>query len=286
MASIQDSASRGMKSKGRLFDAAPPRPRLFSTVNPIGFYSLVRREVLRELRWFGMVIVGPAVQAVLFASVLTLAAADRLVLPSGLDFLAFLATGLILSSVMQRAVETTGYSIMFDKLESDGLQDILGAPLSSLEILTAYLVTSVLTSLSIGIAIWLAMVLFGLGLPVNPLGTLFFATIAAAIFSAIGLIAAIFSRKWDSFSGFETFLILPAVFLSGTFFPLSAVPEGAWQTVFQLNPIFYLINGFRWGVLGVSDADPWVCAGVALAALSILLVAASRLLASGYKLKP
>ena len=102
----------------------------------------------------------------------------------------------------------------------------------------------------------------------------------------VGLIAAIFSRKWDSFSGFETFLILPAVFLSGTFFPLSAVPEGAWQTAFQLNPIFYLVDGFRWGVLGASDASPLVSAGVAVVALLVLLAVASRLLATGYKLKP
>jgi len=286
MASVQHSTAGSTSTTRRLFDAAPPKPRLFGATNPVGFYNLVRREVLREIRWFGMVIVGPAVQAVLFASVFTLAAGDRISLPSGVDFLAFLGTGLILTSIMQRAVETTGYSIMFDKLESDGLQDILGAPLSPLEILLAYLVTAVVTSVAIGVVIGLAMTIFGLGFPVNPLATAFFAVISAAIFSMVGLIGAIFSRKWDSFSGFETFLILPAIFLSGTFFPLSAVPDGAWQTAFQLNPIFYLVDGFRWGVLGASDADPLVGAGVAIVALLLLLLAAGRLLATGYKLKP
>lgn len=264
----------------------PPVIRQFRYANVIGLYSLFRREAKREIRWFGVAFIGPAIQAALFALVFSLAADDRGLAVDGLNFLEFLAAGLVISSIMQRGFETTGYSIMFDKLECDGLQDIMGAPLSPAEILTAYLAAAVAMALSIGVVIWLVMVPFGLGLPEHPLAVLFFAAISAAIFSLLGLIGAIFSRKWDSLAGKETFFMAPTIFLSGTFFPLSAVPEGPWRAVFQGNPLYYLVDGFRWAATGRLETDPWFSAFIALVLFIVTLAIASRLLATGYKLKP
>jgi len=230
--------------------------------------------------------IGPAIQAALFAMVFSLAAGERGLAVDGLDFLEFLAAGLVISAVMQRALETTGYSIMFDKLESGGLQDILGAPLSPMEVLSAYLVAAIGVSVSIGLIIWLVMALFGLGLPVHPFAAVYFLCMAGAVFSMLGLIGAIFSRKWDSFSGKETFLILPVIFLSGTFFPRSAVPDGVWQWLFQFNPIYYLVDGFRWSATGRLETDPWLSAGVVGGMFVIVFTVAARLIATGYKLKP
>ena len=102
----------------------------------------------------------------------------------------------------------------------------------------------------------------------------------------LGLIGAVFSKKWDSFSGKETFVVLPLIFLSGTFFPLSAVPEGPWRTVFQVNPIYYLVDGFRWSATGRLETDPWLSAAVTAGLFLIVYSIAARLLATGYKLKP
>jgi ABC-2 type transport system permease protein len=255
-------------------------------VNGIGLFNLMRREAMRELRWFGLAFVGPAIQAALFATVFSLAAGEKGMAVDGLNFLEFLGAGLVISAVMQRALETTGYSIMFDKLESAGLQDILGAPLTPMEILTAYLVTAIAVSISIGLFIWLVMGLFGLGLPVHPLAAAYFLCIGAGTFSMLGLIGAVFSKKWDSFSGKETFIVLPLIFLSGTFFPLSAVPDGAWQTVFKVNPIYYLVDGFRWSATGRLETDPWISVAVTMLVFLALFAIGARLLATGYKLKP
>ena len=265
---------------------AIPRPRHFGRFNWVGLLGLMRREAIRELRWFGMALVGPAIQAALFATVFSLAAGEQGMAVDGWNFLEFLGAGLVISAVMQRALETTGYSIMFDKLESGGLQDILGAPLTPMEILTAYLATAIAVSVSIGLFIWLVMSLFGLRLPVHPLAAVYFLCIAGGIFSMLGLIGAVFSKKWDSFSGKETFVVLPLIFLSGTFFPLSAVPEGPWRSVFQINPIYYLVDGFRWSATGRLESDPWLSAAVTAGLFLVLYSIAARLLATGYKLKP
>lgn len=266
-------------------EQTPPRPRRFPGWNPVGTFNLMRREAIREMRWFGMAVVGPAIQAALFASVFTLAAGRDLAV-DGIDFMAFLGAGLVLSAVMQRAFETTGHSIMFDKLEADGLQDILGAPLSPMEILAGYLATAVCTSVAVGLAIWAVMALFGLGLPVHPAAALFFMISAGAIFSLLGLITAIFSKKWDGFAGKETFALLPVIFLSGTFFPLSAVPDGTWRAVFQANPIYYLVDGFRWAATGRLESDPLIGAAVALALFAGAFAWAARLLTEGSRIKP
>jgi ABC-2 type transport system permease protein len=166
------------------------------------------------------------------------------------------------------------------------LQDILGAPLSPGEILTAYLVTATVVAGLIGGIVWIVLLPLGLGAPAHPLAALGFGLIIAATFSMIGLIAAILSKKWDALSGKETFVIMPLVFLSGTFFPLSAVPEGAWRTAFEANPVFYLVDGFRWAATGQAETDPLLAAGVALALFATAFAIAARMVATGYKLKP
>ncbi|NMM44830.1 ABC transporter permease [Rhodospirillaceae bacterium KN72] len=274
-----DDRPRAFATKGA------PQIRIFRLGNVLGMISLMRREALREYRWFGMAVVGPAIQAILFAAVFTLAAGDALA-RTGVDFMAFIGAGLVISAVMQRGLETTGYSLMFDKLESDGLNDVLSAPLNTLEILTAYLVNGIVVSLIIGIGIWLCLFLFGLGLPQHPLATLFFMALAAGIFSLGGIIGAVFSAKWDSFAGKETFIVAPVLFLSGTFFPITAVPDGLWRTIFQANPIYYLVDGFRWAALGYGDTDPLTSAGIGLVVFAIVLAVAARLLSTGYRIKP
>lgn len=265
--------------------AGPPRPRQYPGWNPIGTYNLIRREVLRAVRWLAVVILGPAIQAVLFASVFILAAGDKLN-SGGIDFLTFLGCGLVMAAVIQRAFESTGFSIMFDKLETGGLQDLLGAPLNPFEILAGYLGVGILTALFAGFGIWLIMALFGLGLPDHPLAALFFMVTAGGSFSMLGMINAIFSPKWDSFSGKETYALLPILFLSGAYFPISAVPEGPWRLIFQANPVHHLIDGFRWAVTGQTEADPLMGAGIAVLLLIVTVSIAAYLLATATRLKP
>ena len=278
------TAERLARRPGSLFQTAP-RTRRFSFGNVLGLLNLIRREYLREMRWFGIAVAGPMIQSALFAMVFSLAARD-IGLIDGVDFITFLTSGLVIAAVMQRAFETTGYSIMFDKLESDGLQDILGAPLNAAEILTAYIANAVAVSVVIGLGIWVVLSIFGLGWPVYPMAALFYLCLAAALFAAIGLVAAVFSKKWDSLSGKETFLMLPTIFLSGTFFPITAVPEGFWRALFQWNPIYYVVDGFRWSVTGRAETDLALGLAIILGVFALFLAAAAALFVTGRNIKP
>ena len=258
--------------------AGAPRTRRFRRFHTMGVGSLMKRELKREWRFFGPAILGPALQSALFATVFALAA-------GGFGIHAFLAPGLVIAAIMQRAFEATAYTVMFDKLEA-AIGDVLGAPLSSFEIVLGWITSAVVVSLGIGVSVWAAMLPFGIGLPNHPLAMIWFLVTSTVLFASLGLILSILSEKWDALAGKETFLMIPVIFLSGTFFPLSAVPEGAWRTLFQFNPIFYLVDGFRWSVADMADADPMRAGIVAGVAALVALFGAIRLVASGYRLKP
>jgi ABC-2 type transport system permease protein len=253
-------------------------------VNWLGVQALLARELIREWRFFGPSILGPALQASLFAAVFRLAAGDHVPNLGGLSFFEFLAPGLILAAVMQRAFQSTAYTIMFDKLEAS-LSDLIGAPMSAAEVLAGWLISATAISFLIGVTVALAMIFFGLGVPVYPLLALYFALTAILLFAAIGVISAIVSTKWDGLSGKETFMLVPLVFLSGTFFPVDSVPEGIWRTLFQLNPIVYYVDGFRYAVTGTAATDVVTAMIVACAATLTLIAIAHTMLRTGYKLK-
>lgn len=266
--------------------AGPPEPRKFGRVHWLGIASLVRREMHRELRFFGIAVLGPALQAALFATVFALAAGESLNRAAGsMPYLEFLAPGLVLSALMTRAFESTAYTLMFDKLEA-AIEDLLGAPMTAAETLAGLVLAAGIVSIAVAFTVWLVMLLFGGGLPAHPGALLLFALSSAVLFSSTGLIASILSEKWDTLSGKETFILIPIIFLSGTFFPIAAVPEGIWRTILGANPIYWIVDGFRWAMTGQAETNPpaAICIAVGLAALAA--VGAQRLLHSGYKLKP
>ncbi len=262
-----------------------PRTRRFGPVNGLGVASLVRRELMREWRFFGVAVLGPALQASLFAAVFTLAAGERIVTVDGLPFFQFLAPGLVIAAVMLRAFESTAYTLMFDKLEA-AIQDLLGAPMTPAEILAGWIAAAAVISVGVGFTVAAAMAIFGMAPPEHPLALVWFVAAALLLFASAGVIAAILSAKWDGLSAKETFVLIPLIFLSGTFFPVSAVPEGAWRTAFQLNPIYYLVDGFRFAMTGRAGADPWTGAAVSAGAAVAVFAVALALFRSGYRIKP
>lgn len=265
--------------------AGVPRVRRFGRVNWLGVVSLLMREIRREWRFFGVAVLGPALQASLFAAVFTLAAGRDVPDLGGLRFFEFLAPGLVIAAIMQRAFESTAYTVMFDKLEA-AIGDLLGAPMTAGEVLAGWIGSAAAISAAIGVTVALAMALFGLGAPAHPLTALWFVACAILLFAATGVLAAILSDKWDGLSGKETFMLVPLIFLSGTFFPLEAVPEGFWRAAFQANPIVYLVDGFRYGMTGQASTDPLLAGLVALAAALAMTAVAHAVFKSGYKIKP
>ncbi|MOA40502.1 Inner membrane transport permease YadH [compost metagenome] len=129
------------------------------------------------------------------------------------------------------------------------------------------------------------MALFFVVLPVtNLLWLLVFAVLSCGIMGILGLIAGLWSEKFDQLAAFQNFLIMPATFLSGVFYSIHSLPP-FWQAVSRWNPIFYTIDGFRYGFFAVSDVSPWHSLAVVASVFIVLCLFALRLLANGYKLR-
>ncbi|MEM1360503.1 MAG: ABC transporter permease [Pseudomonadota bacterium] len=162
--------------------------------------------------------------------------------------------------------------------------DTLMPPLSAGELLVGYLAGGISRGIFVGVPILLLMMI-GLGMSVaHPIWLLIFVVIGSALLGALGLMAAILANKFDQLAAITNFVITPLSFLSGTFYSIHAVPQGM-QVILRVNPIFYLIDGVRYGVLGVSDSSPWL--GLVVSALSTGAVCflVWRWLRLGYRLK-
>lgn len=259
--------------------------RRFGRVNWLGLGMLAQREIRRFLAVWQQTVLAPLITAALFLTVFALAfggtgRADVM----GLPYLAFLAPGILMMTVIQNAFANTSSSIVIAKVQGN-IVDTLMPPLSASELVAGYLAGSVVRALlvALGIGAGQALVL-GQG-PAHPLWALTFVTLGAMLLGGLGILAGIWAVKFDQMATITNFIITPLSFLSGTFYSVQALPP-AFRTLTHWNPVFYLIDGARHGFAGVSDASPWqglaVCAGVT----ALVLALCWQLLRSGYRIKP
>jgi ABC-2 type transport system permease protein len=161
---------------------------------------------------------------------------------------------------------------------------LLLTPLSHWSWFVAYVGSSVVRGLVVGggvllVAVWFAPLTFA-----APLWIVVFAILGAALMGAMGLIAGLWAEKFDQLAAFQNFVIMPMTFLSGVFYSIGSLPP-FWQSASHLNPFFYMIDGFRFGFFGVSDASPWLSLGIVGSALIVVSLVAMQLLRTGYKIR-
>lgn len=256
--------------------------REFGAVNWLGFWTLYQKEVRRFLKVMVQTILAPAVQTLLFMLVLALAfGAERTEL--GQAFATFLAPGLVMMAVINAGFANTSSSLIVAKLQGNSV-DFLMPPLSSIELTAAFLgggVTRCVLIAVTGIIVIAPMAQFSVH---NVALVVFFLLSAAVVFSAIGLIAGVWAEKFDHLAAVTSFVITPLSFLSGTFYSLDRLPDGL-RALAAWNPVFCLIDGFRAGFIGVSDAPLWRSV-VVIGVLDVVMVAVAYcVLRSGWRLK-
>jgi ABC-2 type transport system permease protein len=262
--------------------AAAPRPRHFGRVNWIGVWALYRRDLWRVLKQYRDNLLGVPITALLYLVVFGLAGGSAMA-PGGVSFAQFLVPGLVMVGICQQAFRTGAGSLIYDKMEGI-IADQLMAPLTTAERAFAYAASTTSSGLLAGTAI---LVLLGLLVPVPvslPLAILFFAVAGSLLHGLLGLLAGVVSVKWDHFAAWFGFVVIPVSFLSGAFYPIVNLPA-IGQAVVAWNPVFYAIDGFRYGFTGTGDAAPWRGVAILTAVDAALFVALYRLFASGYKLK-
>ncbi len=157
-------------------------------------------------------------------------------------------------------------------------------PLSPLELVLGYLAGGIARGLCVALAISVGLVLV-LGINIaHPLWALVFVILGAGMLGAIGIVAGVFANKFDQMAAITNFIVTPLAFLSGTFYSVQALPAGIQQLT-HFNPIFYLIDGVRFGVLGVSDSSPWLGLLVAGGFTTLVALIAWLMFRTGYRLK-
>ena len=252
-------------------------------INWVGIYSLYCKETLRFLSVFGQTIVGPIVTSILFLAVISLALGNDRPNVLGVPFIEFLAPGLIAMQVVQQAFSHSSSSFMIGKIQGN-IVDILYAPLSPGEVITAVTLAAVTRSVMIAF-ITIIIFYFIIDFEIKNYFTLiFFTFFSSFILGALGVIAGLWAEKFDHMATVTNFIIVPLSFLSGTFYTIDRLPDFL-QSVSKANPFFYMIDGFRYSFLETSDGS----ISVGLIYLSILSITiwflAYFLYKRGYKIK-
>ncbi|WP_417243357.1 ABC transporter permease [Celeribacter sp.] len=230
--------------------------RRFGRVNWLGLRTLAHREIRRFLAVWTQTLAAPLVTAGLFLTIFTLAIGPGRGDVMGVPFIHFLAPGILTMTVIQNAFANTSSSIVISKVQGN-IVDTLMPPLSPIELVLGYLAGGLVRGLIVAVAIWAAMALFvGLGLA-HPLFALTFISLGALLLGALGIMAGVVSQKFDQMAAITNFIITPLSFLSGTFYSVENLPQW-FRVLTHLNPVFYLIDGVRYGVIGQSDSSPWL----------------------------
>ncbi len=225
----------------------------FGYINWIGFWTLYKKEVLRFLIVVIQTIISPLVTSLLFLLVLSLAIGDDRGNVLGFPFINFLAPGLIAMQVIQQAFSHSSSSIMIGKIQGN-IVDILYAPLTAGEITMATNLAACTRSL---IIVLVSIVVFKFIIDIqfhNFFYIFVFTFLGAFILSSIGIIIGLWAEKFDHMASATNFIIVPLSFLSGTFYSINGLPE-ILKNISEMNPFFYIIDGFRFGFLGVSDGS-------------------------------
>lgn len=254
-----------------------------AAANWIGLRTLYMREVRRFSKVYTQTVLAPVVTTLLFLAVFTLALGGAHRIVAGLPFAQFLAPGLIMMAIAQNAFANTSSSIMVSKVQGN-IVDILMPPFTAHELWLALVMGGASRGIIVGVAVGAAMRFFvDLGLHA-PGFIVFHALMAAAMLSQLGVIGGIWAEKFDHMAAITNFVITPLAFLSGTFYSIERLPE-AFQAAAHLNPFFYMIDGFRYGVIGHADGNLAAGFAVMIGINAALWLTCARMLRSGYKLK-
>ena len=256
--------------------------RTFGAVNWLGLWTLYKKEVRRFMKVGPQTLLAPVVSNLLYMTVFVFAFAQNR--PEGADdFIRFLIPGLIMLGIINNASANSSSSILTGKVMGS-IIDVLMPPLSALELCLAYIGGAVTRGIIVAIVTTFALSVFAVLVPVHIWAVLFFGISAALALSMIGILAGIWAERFDQLAVVSQFIILPMSFLSGTFYHINELP-GIWYKVSLVNPLFYFIDGFRYGFLGIAESD--ILTGVIFTTVlnAVLFIICLKVLKSGWRLK-
>jgi len=235
-------------------------------INVVGLGTIVRREIRRVIRIWVQTIVPPAITMTLYFIIFGSLIGRRIGEMDGVPYMTFIAPGLIMMAVITNSFGNVVSSFFSGKLHRH-LEEMLVSPLAFPTIVTGYVIGGVVRGLAVASLVTVVALLFADLSVVHPFITISVVILTSMVFSLAGLLNAIFAKNFDEISVIPTFVLTPLTYLGGVFFSISLLSP-AWQAVAQLNPILYMVNAFRYGMLGSSD----IPIGTAYAIIGVSLI--------------
>ena len=252
-------------------------------MNPIGLQTLFVKETRRFLRVPGQTLAQPVVTTALYFLVFGYALGGRVHEVNGVSYGRFIMPGLMLLGLSQNAFLNTSSSMFIAKIQGT-IVDLLVAPLGVADLLLAFILAAVLRGMLVGGVVWVIASLFT-GFEVShPVWVLLFGFLVGATFGLVGLGVAIWSDKFEQLNIVPTFIITPLTFLGGVFYSAEMLPP-PWSYISRVNPVLYMVEGLRYGVVGSASSSPWLGLAVTGGIGVISLALAAWMLATGYKLR-
>lgn len=247
------------------------------------FLTLIRKEVRRFLRIWVQTLIPPAITMTLYFVIFGSLIGSRIGQMAGHDYMAFVIPGLIMMAVINNAFSNVASSFYSAKF-NNSIEELLVSPMPNYVILLGYVCGGALRGLAVGVIV-LVLSLFFTTPPIYSVAlTLMIVVLSALLFSMAGLINGIYANSFDDISVIPTFVLTPLTYLGGVFYSIDLLPS-FWQTVSLVNPIFYLVNAFRFGMLGVSDVNIVVALSGIVTLLAAMFIFCLVLMEKGSKLR-
>ncbi len=252
-------------------------------INRIAFQTIVRKEIRRFARIWVQTIVPPSINAILYMLIFGSLIGSRISDMGGFRYIDFIVPGIIMMAVIINSYSNVVSSFFASKMQNY-IEELLVSPVSNITIVFGYLAGGMARGLLVGSLVAVVSLFFSDIRPVHPFITLTVAVLTSMMFSLGGLINAVFAKSFDDISIVPNFILTPLTYLGGVFYSISMLPP-FWQTVSLFNPMLYMINGFRYGILGTSDIPIWTSFLVIVIFIASLGTIAMMLLNRGTGIK-
>ena len=245
-----------------------PVPVTNSSRNWVALGTIVRREINRILRIWGQTLVPPAITMTLYFLIFGGLIGSRIGDMGGYSYMQFIVPGLVMMSVIQNSYGNIASSFFGAKFGRH-IEELLVSPMPNWVILAGYVAGAVLRGLMVGGIVMVIALLFTDVRIAHPLITLSTVLLGATIFALAGFLNAVYAKKFDDIAIVPTFILTPLTYFGGVFYSITLLPGWA-QTATHANPIFYMVNAFRYGLLGTSDVPLWIAYALMLGFIAVL----------------
>lgn len=257
--------------------------RRLAGANRIAFVTIVRKEIRRFMRIWVQTIVPPAINALLYLLIFGGLIGSRISGMDGFRYIDYIVPGIVMMAIIINSYSNVVSSFFGAKFQHH-IEEMLVSPISNVTILAGFVIGGVARGLIVGLLVSIVALLFVQLVPMHVFTTVAIAVLTSVMFALGGLINAVFAKSFDDISIVPNFVLTPLTYLGGVFYSIELLPP-FWHKLSLLNPVLYMVNGFRYGILGASDIPLWQSFAVILVFIGLLGTLAMTLLNRGTGIK-